>query len=346
MHLKELYKKSRAIGTFFVLALLFACSGKQEDQSYSTLHGNAIGTSYNITQISSGELADQEAIDDLISVFDGALSTYKPNSLLSIFNDSLDPDWDALASRPHFDVELNYIKEMIVRSTELYEITEGCFDPSAQELFELWALAKNKAFYPDSYVVRAAKNFTGMSKIGLDMQELPYRTQRDVKLNFNAIAKGYLVDVISEYLDELGVKNYMVEIGGEVRAKGLSPSKENWRIGVNTPKIGVATNDVYDVVELNNEAVATSGNYRNYFMVGDSIIGHTLDPRSGYPVNNSMRSATIIAPDCCTADALATACMVAGADASIEWLKELEGVRALFIIEDEEGKLKTVKYGY
>lgn len=346
MHLKELYKKSRAIGTFFVLAIVVSCSNQSGEQTYTILKGQAIGTTYSISQGGGEALADQKAIDEIIAVFDGALSTYKPNSLLSIFNRDSILDWDAMASRPHFEIELNYLKEMIVRSKELYVLTEGSFDPSAQALFELWSDVKEKGVYPDRDIVKAALEQKGLDKVSLDMQEYPYRTHREIQLNFNAIAKGYLVDVLSEYLDEIGVVHYMVEIGGEVRTKGLSPSAESWRIGVNTPKVGASVTDVYEVIELNNEAVATSGNYRNYFMLGDSVIGHTLDPRTGYPISNSLRSATIIAPDCASADALATASMAVGVETSLRWLKELDGVRALYITEDESGQLQTLKYGY
>ena len=184
--------------------------------------------------------------------------------------------------------------------------------------------------------------FVGMDKISIEGSEIHKKDSR-MMLDCNAIAKGYGVDAVSHYLDSCGVVDYMVEIGGEVRVRGASPTADRWRIGINEPvddSLSVNTG-IENILNLSNISMATSGNYRNYYVKDHKKYAHTIDPKTGYPVQHNILSSTVISSDCMTADAYATAFMVMGLERAKEILSRDTTLKAYFIYSDSNGKNQT-----
>jgi FAD:protein FMN transferase len=163
-----------------------------------------------------------------------------------------------------------------------------------------------------------------------------------IRLDFNAIAQGYSVDVISRFFDKLGLKNYLIEIGGEVRAKGTK-NGARWRIGIDRPEENNFSpgEDLQAIIHISDESLATSGNYRKFYEKDGIKYSHTIDPETGYPARNNLLSATIIAPDCATADGIATACMVMGLARARELIEKNTSFLAFFVYSDEKGNFRT-----
>ena len=183
--------------------------------------------------------------------------------------------------------------------------------------------------------MQACLKHQGMDKIEFDTLGYPFKLDSFIELNFNAIAKGYLVDLIGNYMNQENRENYMVEVGGEVVAAGLNLFGEPWRVGINTPLIGADPLNFFEVIELNNQALATSGNYQNFYKIDNKLIGHTIDPRSGQPMINELRSASILHKNCAVADAYATACMTLGLEESKKIISNDSSISAYLIYEND-----------
>jgi thiamine biosynthesis lipoprotein len=164
-----------------------------------------------------------------------------------------------------------------------------------------------------------------------------------IQLDVNAIAQGFSVDLVCDFFDREGVKNYLVEIGGEVRAKGINATGKNWRIGIDKPVDGnmVAGQELEAIVEISNKAISTSGNYRKFYVEKGVKYAHTINPKTGRPTKNTLLSATVVGDDCITTDALATSFMVHGVEGSKELLKKLPGIEVFFIYSGEKGEYLT-----
>ncbi|MBO6516869.1 MAG: FAD:protein FMN transferase [Bacteroidia bacterium] len=322
---------------FFVFFFL-GCSGTKEEAGINKLEGNALGTTYHITYMGPVNEYLTAQIDSTLLGFNQALSTYHPTSLISKYNnnEAVVEDFESEA--------IGLLHLMIKKSMTISSLTDGAFDPGSAALFALYSEAKKKGVYMDSVEVAEVLRHSGIDKVSIEKHwtgNLPVKLDSFVQLNFNAIAKGYFVDLLAHLLDSVGSQHYMVEVGGEVRTKGKNPSGKPWRIGINRPQIGASANDFFEVLELTNQSMATSGNYQNYYEVDGKVIGHTLDPRSGKPVITNLKSATIMHEECAVADAFATACMVLGVEKStklIESNPELSG----YLIYEEEGELKGI----
>jgi thiamine biosynthesis lipoprotein len=202
--------------------------------------------------------------------------------------------------------------------------------------------AKKAEEYMQQDAVAYALAHMGIHNIVFDEGGLPYKLDSLVQLNFNAIAKGYLVDLLGDYLENKGVQHYMVEIGGEMRLGGNNREGKAWQVGINVPSIDARPTDLFEVLELENTALATSGNYQNFYKVEGEIVGHTLDPRSGKPVLSDLKSVSILHESCAVADAYATACMVLGYAASKELIQKDSTLSAYFIYE--KGTALTGEY--
>src|SRR5690606_31260038 len=168
-----------------------------------------------------------------------------------------------------------------------------------------------------------------------------HKSRPGIYLDFSAIAKGYAVDVVADLLEAQGIVNMLVEIGGELVARGVNDKGEVWKVGINRPDEKEMSNELFSIIALNDKALATSGNYRNYYVVDSVRYSHTIDPRSGYPVQHGLLSATVVAPDCMTADAYATALMVMGTENAITLLDQVEELEAFLIYNDDSGRIQT-----
>lgn len=296
---------------------------------YYNIQGQAEGTSYNIIYQDTLERDFQPDIEILLANFEKSLSVYDPSSLISRINRNEIVEVD------------NYFTQVFERAKEISNQTEGTFDISAEPLFRAWGFSSTEKSIPDDIRIKKLKESIGMDKVWIE-DGLIKKTNPEVILNVNAIAKGYSVDIVAQYLENKGCINYLIEIGGEIRAKGLNTSGEAWKIGVDRPVDGhfMPGEDLQVILQITDRAIATSGNYRQFYIENGQKISHTIDPISGYPVKHNLLSTTVIANNALTADAFATAFMVAGIDKAMEWIQKNEELDALFIC-DEGGEYKV-----
>ncbi len=337
MNIPEQIKIKGSIICLFFVLIFAGCTEKAALVEVSRLEGNALGTTYHIIYLGEEVDSIQREIDSLHKWFNFELSTYDSSSLISTINKN-----DSVRFRISGAYHDLYI--MVNMSKEINHKTNGAFDPGSASLFKIYNQAKKNGVAMDSNRVNKALNHSGIQKVSI-MHGFNYyyldKSEVDLELNFNAIAKGYFVDLITELLDSSHLKNYMVEVGGEVRTKGTNSEGKSWRIGINIPKVGSPANQFFEVIELTDQSMATSGNYQNYYYVDDVLIGHTIDPRNGRPVISNLKSATIIHKECAVADAYATACMVLGMEDSKIMIEKDSSLSAYFIYE-EAGELKGV----
>lgn len=320
---------------FILLIVLgyFQCTPKSSNH-FEYLVGNAMGTSYSI--IVGNSDVSKEDIDDLLRKFDFVYSTYNKESFISRLNNSNDTSqWFSL--KP----EDSSWFELLPLAFEINNELNGAFDPSAAPLFDYWGFGNGDKQSINNIEIDSLLAICSMSNfeiIGDSIRKLDPLA----RLNLNAIAKGYGVDVVALYLKNKGVEDFMVEIGGEVRVSGLNPQQNNWTIGITKPSLKPDSKEMMVVAAFSNWSMATSGNYRNYFVDNGQIYGHTIDPRTGYSARNTILSATVFSEDCATADACATAFMVMGIEESIKWLNRNREVEAYLIYsENSDEEYKT-----
>ena len=225
---------------------------------------------------------------------------------------------------------------------EISRETKGAFDITIAPLANAWGFGFKKGAFPDSLMIDSLLQITGYEKVKLENGKVVKQDPR-IMLSCSAVAKGYSVDVIARLLDRKGIKNYMVDIGGEVVVKGKNATGDLWRIGINKPYDDslAVKQDIQVVLNLTDLGMATSGNYRNYYYKDGKKYAHTIDPRTGYPVQHSILSSTVIAEDCMTADALATSFMVMELEEAEKFCKANPMIDAYFIYSGEKGEFKT-----
>lgn len=283
---------------------------------------------YNVKYIGK-DLQLKPSIDKMLKAFNQSLSTYIPESEISTLN-----------REGKVQLKSKFLYPVLKRSKTIYEKTFHTFDPSIGPVIQAWGFdAKKPIAIPNAKLIDSLLQMTGMSKVRFDEQfvEIP----KGMELNFSAIAKGYAVDLVGELLEEQGIEDYLVEIGGELRAKGMNQEEETWKVGIENPLVKIDEQKLFAVSRLRNRSLATSGNYRNYYKKNGKLIAHIIDPRTGYNTNHNLLSASVFAKDCLTADAYATAFMVLGFADSKKVLANNPNLDALFIFEGENGELQT-----
>lgn len=294
------------------------------------LAGKAQGTTFSIIYEDAPQRDFSSPIDSIFRIIDKSMSLWDSTSLITRINRN---ETDSVAD--------NHFLIVFERSREVWESTSGAFDPTVGPLVKTWGFSFKKGMpFPDSMKVDSLKAFVGMDKISLENGVL-HKATPEMELDFNAIAQGYTVDLIAEFLEEKGIHNYLVELGGEVRASGINERDSIWVIGIDKP---VESDDkersLQTTVSLRNKSLATSGSYRKYFEKDGKKYSHVIDPSSGYPVNHQMLSISVIADDCTTADAYATAFMVMGMDKAFEKALELD-FEIYCIYSHDNGKLSV-----
>lgn len=313
----------------------------ENEQSYE-VYGETQGTTYTVKYLAQKGNNYQLAIDSVLVAFSQSLSTYIPDSEISIFNRMENVDSSIV-----FQNEFFY--PVLKSSKEIFEISEGAFDPTLAPVIGVWGfgeMAEPEKIPSDK--IDSLLNFVGFDKyISFDKTSLK-KTKKHIQLNFNAIAQGYAVDVIALFLEKKNIKNYMVEIGGEVRANGKNTSGDYWKIGIDRPieeesdsTENTQQRQLQAIVTLNNKSLVTSGNYRKFYIRDGKKYPHTINPKTGYPVTHTLLSATVLADNAMRADGLGTACMVLGKDKALELIEKLENTE-VFLIYDENGIIKTV----
>ena len=317
-----MYKKIILAAGLWIL--MFTACTKQKQ--YFEESGSVFHTIYHIKYEGSEILTKK--IDAEFQKFNLSLNPFNPNSIISKVNRNEPVEVD------------DWFIEVFNRAKEVSDHSEGIFDITCAPLVNLWGFGFSKMDSVTPQMIDSIKQFVGYQKIRLDGRKVVKDDSR-ILLNCSAIAKGYASDVIARLLEREGIENYMVEIGGEVTMKGVNQNGKCWRIGINKPEddsTGVK-NDIEEVVQLCKKGgVATSGNYRNYYVKDGKKYAHTIDPRTGYPSEQSILSATIVAEDCITADACATAFMAMGLEKAREAAKNIPGIEYYVIYSDENGK--------
>lgn len=311
-----------AAGTAWVLA-------RQQDFPYQKNYGHVFGTLYNITYQHNEDL--QAKIASELNRFDASLSPFNDTAVITRINQNqpVKPD--------------SFFVNVFRRSMEISRETDGAFDITVAPLVNAWGFGFRQGEFPDSAQVDSLLAFTGYEKITLSDDGTITKEDPRIMLTCSAVAKGYSVDVVARLLDREGVKNYMVDIGGEVVVKGKNPQHRPWRIGINKPVDDtLAVNqELQTILHITDAGMATSGNYRNFYYKDGKKYAHTIDPKTGYPVQHSILSATVIAKDCMSADAYATAFMVMGLEKAKAFVHGHPEIDAYFIYSDSIGRTQV-----
>lgn len=329
------------------LSFLVACQSERDSKNGTAkvektaqtirISGKTMGSGYNITYIDSVASDYKPQIEQLLLTFNQKLSTYDSTSLLSKVN--------AQASMRVSGQE-RYLIECIEIAKKIHQNTDGYFNPAIKPLVNYWGFGykeKRPIANADPKVVDSLLRLTNFDKV-----ELIWSPSRDsltinktvvgTQMEFNAMAPGYAADLIAELLESKNVHNYLIEVGGEILAKGALANGKFWRVGINTPTEGAAYDDFQAIVELRDVALATSGNYRSFYEAGGKKYVHTINPKTGYTEQNTLLSASVFAPTCAEADAFATACMAMGIDKAVTMLEKNPTISAYFIYVDADGK--------
>lgn len=313
--------------------ILLACNYKKQTKQKVEIAGFAQGTTYNIVYINEDGKNYQRAIDSTLIAIDNSLSTYNKKSLITKWNQSDDGN-DVILDELFIDVHL--------ASKEVYEKTNGAFDPTVAPLVNLWGFGFENKDVINANIIDSTLKFIGYHQLDfLQNEKKLIKTQPKIMLDYNAVAQGYSVDVLGKILEKRGIVNYLIEVGGEMKAKGVNMQDTLWRIGVDKPLPNLATRELQAIVHLNNKSLATSGNYHKFYIKDGKKYAHTINPKTGYPIEHNLLSATVIADKCAIADAYATAFMVIGLEESKKILSENNNLDALLIYSTEKGNLET-----
>ncbi len=309
------------VGTVLILR-------QQRNMPYQRIQGTVFGTVYHITYQGDKDL--QPDIEKALSQVDFSLSPFNDKSVITKVNNNEDIAVDKMFTDV-FRIAMQVSKE-----------TQGAFDITVAPLVNLWGFGFKQEKDPDRQTIDSLMRFVGYDKVSLDRNGHVHKTDPRVMLDCSAVAKGFGTDVAAKVLERNDVTNYMVEIGGEVVAKGVNDKRQPWRIGINRPTDDPMqeSTQLQSVLSITNKAMATSGNYRNFYYKDGKKYAHTIDPHTGYPVQHSLLSATVLANDCATADAYATAFMVMGIDKAKEVLEKHSELKAFFIYSDDNGDFK------
>lgn len=331
-----LLQRKNIVYTLLLFALMAAVyfyrkNSSKEQAANSPLvkiSGPAMGSTYNISYLDEQRANYQASIDSLLEVFNLSLSTYIPDSEISRFNreDSITP-------------KLPFFIPVLERSREIYRETEGAFNPTVYPLVQAWGFGAKKGLPEREPNVDSIKQFIDFESIVVTGNTIK-KTKKGVTIEFNAIAPGYGADLIARLLEQRGIQNYMVEVGGEVVCKGKNQRGETWLIGIDNPQYEEkGGNPIQAKIRVENMALATSGNYRKFYEKDGKRYAHTIDPVSGRPVQHNLLSATVLAKDCMTADAMATAFMVMGTEKAKAYAESRQ--MPVLLVFAEGDKLQT-----
>ncbi len=310
----------------FYLSILslffFSCKPKVD---YKTLEGTAQGTTFRITYQDNFDKEIAMQVDSLFKVIDSSMSLWDSTSLISKVN----------ANKAYNALDYHFLK-VFEASQKTSLSTDGYFDITVGPLVKAWGFSvkKNLPAPSDSHL-DSLKNLIGFNKVSIQDRKL-IKVNPNIQIDFNAIAQGYTVDVMAEFLESYNCHNYLIEIGGEVRGKGKNKEGNIWRVGIEKPQ---DERDIEVVVNLENKSLATSGSYRKFIEKNGQKFSHAINPKTGTPVTHNMLSVSIIASDCMTADAYATAFLVMGLDKSKAFAKKQK--IDFFAIYEEVGIIKT-----
>jgi thiamine biosynthesis lipoprotein len=295
-----------------------------------------MGTTYLVKVIAGGFLDTEglkEKIDKRLDEINLSMSTYRNDSEISRFN-----RFDKVGEK--FKISNDFFQVMRV-GQKIHRLSNGAWDGTVNPLVDLWGFGRSgrQDKIPPKSKIAALLSEIGFAKIEVLGPGFLVKKRAAVTVDLSSIAKGYGVDEVAALLRELGYKNYLVEIGGEIFAAGRRKDNASWRIGINRPRVDAAFDAIYKVVPLHNQGFATSGDYRNFFEVDGIRYSHVIDPRTGFPVSSGVVSVSIITGNCAMADGLATAVMVMNVSEGLEMIDRLDGVEGIIVVEQNNGKL-------
>ena len=329
--------KSFIFYLLLTLGLLLSCKHEKPSQSYY-FEGDALGTTYHIKAFPSqnSKSVSKKDVDSVVTAINSSLSTYQPNSLISRINKG-----------EVLKLDQQFI-DVYKTAKKIYRETGGLYDPTIGILVNAWGFGpqeKIKNIEQDSSIVDSLKRYVGYDFLSIDDNGFLKKRYPQVYIDYNSIAKGYAIDRVGKMLSDKGIMNFLVEMGGEVLAKGKNVIKNRaWLVAIDNPDRQHGNKFISEIA-LSNRAIATSGNYRKYYIdkkTGRKYV-HTLDPKTGYPIQRHILSASVIAKNCTLADGYATAFMVMGYKASEKFLKLHPELQAFLVYSDEQGKIKTFK---
>lgn len=317
---------------FLIIGTYLAITRKEEakDIPFQYCEGAIFGTVYHATYQCDSSL-NGKILEELQAV-DQSLSMFNPNSTISQINSGKSNETDSL------------LRTIFHIAREVSQSTDGAFDITVAPLVNAWGFGFKHGALPDSLQVDSLRQLIGWNRISLKDNKF-FREDPRMIIDLSAVAKGFGSDCVGQMFRKHGINNFMIEIGGEVVTSGVSPKAKAWRIGVNKPQEDSTStsNELQTILQMNNCAMATSGNYRNFYIDNGRKIAHTIDPKTGYPVQHSILSSTVIAPTCAIADAYATAFMVLGLEKSLQVLDKHPELMAYFIHTDKEGNYQVWK---
>ncbi len=313
-----------------ILFLLFLIIGTviilgKNKPTYRTQQGKIFGTLYTVTYEHNADLQPQ--IVAAMQAVDNSLSPFNKSSIITHVNNNDSIEVDELFAEVFYTAE------------QIYRDSHGAFDPTVAPLVNAWGFGFKEGTDVSSTTIDSLRQLVGFDRITLSNRQITKADER-IMLDFSAIAKGFGSDCVARVLDSCGIQNYMVEIGGEVVVKGHNKNGNPWGIGITKPADDSLSinQELQTVLRLTDCAIATSGNYRNFYYKDGVKYAHTIDPRTGYPVQHSLLSATVIADDCMRADALATAFMVLGVDSAMAYCERHPEIDGYFIVAGDSGQ--------
>lgn len=327
-------KNLKAIGFWVVILTIWGCNNSvKKNTDYIVINGKTMGSTYEIAY--KGKVELKEKIEFMMGYYSYLISTYDSQSIISKFNNN-----QILNSED----SISYLKSIDIftkidsLSLKIYNISNETFNPGISDLINYWGFGERKKNpnLVDSTLIKQLKNQVYGFKVEF-MGTKPLKKNTMQKLNFNGIAAGQLVDIVAKMLEnEHQINDYYINITGELKVKGENENNEFWKIKIEKPLLKAEKPVAFCEIDLNNLAMATSGNYRQYFYYNGKRLGHSIDPRTGFPSMNEMLSASIICKSAAEADALATSCMILGLEKSIELIKNNPEYSAIFIYEKDQ----------
>lgn len=314
------------------LALCLVSCTNQNSGNFSVIDGFTQGTTYHVVYEVTGKKDPSEVRRDLEELFikvDNSLSIYNDSSVISQINSNVSNETDSL------------FRAMFRLSAEICNKSKGAFDITIGPLVKAWGFGPDAMQRFDASKLDSLLSLVGMDKVKLE-GNIIVKESPAMFIDMNAIAQGYTVDLVIDYFKSNGIKDCLVEVGGEVRSSG-DKNGAGWKVGIDRPVDGNNDpgTDMEAIITLNDKALATSGNYRKFYVEDGTKYSHTINPVTGYPARHSLLSATILADDCATADAFATACMVVGKDSAITMIEKFDFLEGYLIWSDSDGTMKT-----
>jgi thiamine biosynthesis lipoprotein len=272
-----------------------------------------------------------QAIDSILKAFDKSLSIYDSTSIISRINRN-DPSVEAD----------DWFINVFNKSAEINSTSGGAFDITVGPVVNAWGFGSSPVLKHDTAYIDSLLQYVGMDKVRLEKRKV-IKKYPGVKLDVNALAQGYSTDLVCDFLKSKGIRNYIVEIGGEVRGKGTNAKGNFWHVGIDKPSEDNSApgEKLQAIIEINNKSLSTSGNYRAFYVEKGVKYSHTIDPKTGFPARNTLLSASVICDDCMTADAYATTFMVLGVDKGKELLHKLPGVEVYFVYTNSQGEYEV-----